>query len=100
MTGTPCKLLTIVTEAAIESRLVKDIEALGARGYTITDARGKGSRGRRDAAWDENRNVRIEVICNATVAEAIARHLEVTYYEHYGMVLYIGEVLVRRAEKF
>ncbi len=100
MTGTPRKLLTIVTEAALEGLLVKDFESLGARGYTITDARGKGSRGRRDAAWDENRNIRIEILCDAVVAEAIARHLEATYYEHYGMVLYVAEVLVRRAEKF
>jgi hypothetical protein len=43
------KLLTIVTKAAPEDTLVRDIETLGARGYTITDARGKGSRGQRDA---------------------------------------------------
>ena len=36
------KLLTIVTEAALENILIKDIERLGAQGYTITDARGKG----------------------------------------------------------
>jgi hypothetical protein len=100
MNGTPRKLLTVVTEAALEGRLVKDIEALGARGYTITDVRGKGSRGRRDAAWDENRNIRIEVLCEAAVAGAIAQHLEATYYAHYGMVLYVTDVLVRRAEKF
>lgn len=100
MIGTPRRLLTIVTEAALENLLIRDIESLGARGYTITDARGKGSRGRRDAAWDENRNIRIEVLCDDATAEAIVGHLEATYYEHYGMVLYVSEVQVRRAEKF
>ena len=39
------RLLTIITEAAIEKRLLQDLEQLGARGYTISEARGKGSRG-------------------------------------------------------
>jgi len=45
------KLITIITEAALEHNLVDDVERLGARGYTITDVRGKGSRGVRDAGW-------------------------------------------------
>ena len=34
------KLLTIVCEADLETLVVRDLKALGARGYTITDARG------------------------------------------------------------
>src|SRR6056297_1877386 len=43
------KLLTVVTESVLEPQLVRDIERLGARGYTITNARGKGI-GDREAA--------------------------------------------------
>jgi nitrogen regulatory protein PII len=57
------QLVTIITEAVLESELTRQLEQLGARGYTITEARGKGSRGIRDAGWDEVRNIRIEVIC-------------------------------------
>ena len=57
------QLVTIITEAVLESELTRQLEQLGARGYTITEARGKGSRGVRDAGWDEVRNIRIEVIC-------------------------------------
>lgn len=94
------KLLTIVTEAALEDTLVSDIESLGARGYTITDARGKGSRGRRDAAWVPHANIRIEVLCDADTALAICTALRERYYDNYSMVMYVGEVDVLRPEKF
>lgn len=100
MNGMIRKLLTIITEAALESVLIKEFESLGARGYTITDARGKGRRGLRDAAWDESSNIRIEILCDAEIADAIARHLWARYYDDYGMVLFVNDVSVLRPEKF
>jgi hypothetical protein len=44
-------LLTLITEATIEPSLLRDLDRLGVRGYTVSDARGRGSRGVRDAAW-------------------------------------------------
>jgi len=94
------KLLTIVTEAALEDTLVRDIESLGARGYTITDARGKGSRGMRDATWAPHANIRIEVLCQADTAQVICTALRERYYDNYSMVVYVGDVDVLRPEKF
>ena len=94
------KLLTIITEAALESVLIKDLERLGVRGYTITDARGKGSRGVRSSAWDASSNIRIEVVCDAATAEAIAAPLQARYYENYAMILFVSDVAVLRPEKF
>ena len=94
------KLLTIVTEAALEETLVRDIESLGARGYTITDARGKGSRGRRDATWAPHANIRIDVLCDDDTARAICTALRERYYDNYSMVMYVGDVDVLRPEKF
>ncbi len=94
------KLLTIIAEAALEQSLVKDIERLGAHGYTITDARGKGSRGIRNADWDRSGNIRLEVVCDAATAEAIAGDFRSRYYDNYAMILFIGDVDVLRPEKF
>ena len=94
------KLLTIVAEAPLEPTLVKDLERLGANGYTITDARGKGSRGVRDAQWEHSGNVRVEVVCDAATADAIAGHLQARYYDSYAMILFIGDVDVLRPGKF
>ena len=94
------KLLTIVAEAALESSLVKDLERLGAHGHTITDARGRGSRGVRTAAWDSSGNIRVEVVCESDTADAIATELRKLYYDNYAMVLFMSDVDVLRGGKF
>ncbi|CAM5339018.1 MULTISPECIES: hypothetical protein [unclassified Thauera] len=94
------KLLTIVTEAALENLLVKDLERLGAHGYTVSDARGKGARGARTSAWDTSSNIRIEVVCDEATADAIAAHLQAHYYDNYAMILFMADVTVMRPEKF
>ncbi|MES0873655.1 P-II family nitrogen regulator [Sinimarinibacterium thermocellulolyticum] len=93
-------LLTVVCEASVASRLIADLERLGARGYTITEARGKGGRGVRDAGWDRSANLRLEVVCDAATAHAIASHLRDHYYDHFAMILFLAEVKVLRARKF
>jgi hypothetical protein len=97
---TPCSLLTIVSESALESTLVREIETLGARGYTITEARGKGGRGQRDAAWAPHANIRIEVLCDDDTAQAIAAAIRTRYYDDYSIVMFVGQVGVLRPEKF
>ena len=67
----PRRLLTVVTEAVLERELVAELEALGVRGYTITDARGKGSRGRRQSDWAQESNIRVEVVCEPALAERL-----------------------------
>lgn len=94
------KLLTIITESALENELTDVFERLGASGYTITNARGKGSRGIRDAGWSTSSNIRLEVICGAALAETIADHMREHYYRDYAMVLFVTDVGVMRPEKF
>ena len=93
-------LLTVFTESTIEPVLVRDMDRMGIKGYTISDARGKGSRGVRDASWDESRHIRIEVICARVQAEALLTHLQARYYSNYAMVAYFSEVEVLRPDKF
>ena len=100
MSNQVLKLLTIVTEAALENTLAKSIERLGAHGYTITDARGKGGRGVRNAAWEASRNIRIEIISDEETIEAISGHLKNNFYDNYAMVLFKTDVEVTRPEKF
>ena len=94
------KLLTIVTEAALEHELSAEILRLGAHGYTVTDARGRGGRGVRNASWTMSANIRIEVVCPAATAEAIAATLKERYYDNYAMILFLSEVEVLRPDKF
>jgi Pyruvate/2-oxoacid:ferredoxin oxidoreductase gamma subunit len=93
-------LLTVFCEASLEPLLVRDMDRLGVGGYTFSDARGKGSRGVRDASWDESRNIRVEVICARAQAETLLAHLQERYYANYAMVACLSEVEVLRPGKF
>ena len=94
------KLLTVVTEAGLERRLVEDLRQLGARGWTITDARGQGHRGKRALDWEYDGNIRLEVICEESLAERLASHFREHYYQDYAMILFLQDVEVLRPEKF
>lgn len=94
------KLLTVVTEAALEGTLVRDLDRLNAHGYTISDARGKGSRGVRNADWEIDASIRVDVVCDAATAATIAAHLKTQYYDNYAMILFTSDIEVLRPEKF
>ena len=93
-------LLTVITESAIEEILLKDLEKLGVRGYTVSDARGRGVRGVRDASWGEVSNIRLEVICTRALAEAVINHIQSHYFHNYAMVTFLQDVEIIRPEKF
>lgn len=93
-------LLTVITEALVEQTLLRDLEGLGVRGYTVSDARGRGSRGVRDAQWREAANIRVEVICPRAQAERLLEHIQKRYYADYAMVAFIADVEILRPDKF
>ncbi len=88
------KLLTIYTESALESSLIRLIERLGATGYTITNARGSGSSGSRTASWEANSNIRVEIMCESEVAVAIAEKLHERYDKNYAMTTFTSDIVV------
>ena len=100
MTPSIRKLVTIVTEAQLERELTRDLESHGILGYTITDARGRGTHGQRASSWELSGNIRIELICEAAHAAELMAYLQTHHYQHYAMVLYAQDVEVLRPDKF
>ena len=94
------KLLVIIAEAALEKSLVQDARRFGAQGYTITDVRGGGGRGEREASWENDRSIEMKIIAEGAVAERIAQHVLATYAPHYAIVMFTSEVGVFRPQKF
>lgn len=94
------KLITVICEGGLEQELTDALSKHGARGYTVSDARGKGAHGLRDASWPENANIRIEVLCDEATASRILDLLFDTYYSHYTMVTFVSDVGVLRPNKF
>lgn len=99
MPTTPLKLVVIVTERILEDRLLRALDDLGATGYTLTDATGKGTRGVRASEW-EGPDVRIETLVSPSVADAIVAHVSETFFEHYAVIVYVLDAAVVRGEKY
>ncbi|ADH63187.1 MAG: P-II family nitrogen regulator [Deinococcota bacterium] len=93
------KLVTIVAEAILEKRLLEEVRRQGAKGYTLTDARGEGSRGLRTMDW-EGKNIRLEVIVGEEVAERILRTLQENYFPYYAVIAFVENVEVVRGYKY
>jgi len=95
----PLKLVTIVAEPVLEERLVAELHGLGARGHTIMDSRGAGSRGMR-ASDPPGGGVRIETVVPAAVADRIMAHVAEHWFPHYAVIAFVADVHVVRGEKY
>ncbi len=85
-------LLTVFTEAQLEDAILEEITRLGARGFSVTDARGKGTHGLRLGQWTKDANIRLEVIGEADLCQNIAVYLRKKYEKHYGLLIFTQEV--------
>lgn len=99
MKTTNLLLLTIIAEDELESRIIEDLKKLGVRGYTICPVRGEGAHGLRASQW-EGENIKIEVIVDNNLADAIGEHIAKDYFPNFAIILYLLPVQVLREEKF
>ncbi len=99
MKTTTLKLVTIVTERILEDRLLRKVQELGAKGYTLTQATGKGSRGVRASEW-EGPDTRIQSLVSKEVADAIVEYIAENLFEHYAVIVYVQDAEVVRGEKY
>lgn len=93
------KLVTIITERILKDRLTDTIRSLGAKGFTLTDTSGEGSRGVRASEW-EGSNVKIETVVSASVADAILEHISEHYFKHHAVIVYTQDIQVVRGDKY
>lgn len=93
------KLVTIVAERVLRNRLVEEIRALGAKGFTLTESTGEGSRGVRASEW-EGANIRLEAIVAPAVADRIVEHIATMYFEWHAVIVYVHDVDVVRGDKY
>lgn len=92
-------LVTIISERILRDDLIELIRECGSKGHTITSVVGDGSRGIRASDF-EGRNVKIETIVNASVADAIVEQVSGQYLEDYAVIIYTSEVDVVRGTKY
>lgn len=99
MTAADLVLVTIVAERVLEGPITEMVAEAGATGYTVTDARGEGSRHVGSHTF-EGRNVKVETVVAAAVAERILALVAERYFPHYGIIAYTSPVSVVRGEKY
>jgi nitrogen regulatory protein P-II 2 len=95
----PLKLVTIVAERFLRPRLIQEVQRLGARGFTATEAMGEGSRGVRASEW-EGANVKLQTIVPPEVADRIVQHVSETYFSYHAVIVYVQDVNVVRGSKY
>lgn len=97
------KCVVIITESAIKSDVLDFITTLGVKGYTIDTVCGRGERGIRDddaLLGDYLRNVKIEVVTTAELAEKIVFTVIEQFFKNYAGIAYMHDVQVVREDKF
>ncbi len=93
------KLVTLVAETVLADPLSRDLTRLGAKGFTITEVRGEGSRHLRSGEIP-GQNVKIESVVSASVADKIVDHVSREYFPNYAVIVYVTDVAVVRGEKY
>lgn len=96
---TTIQLLTIIALDSLEVELTELIKSLGAKGYTVSDAKGEGLSTIRESEW-EGKNIRIETLVSEEVAEKIMDILMEKYFNKYKMICFVHDVKILRREKF
>lgn len=85
-------LVTIVSEAVLQDRLLKLLTQLGVSGYTIVPSRGAGSHGRRmgDIAG-YNTNIEIKTIVTSEISDKLLEELK-PFQETHAMIAFRHKV--------
>ena len=92
-------LLTIFAEALLKDRLIHEIRHAGAKGFTITEVSGEGSRQRRVSEILGD-NIKIEVIAKRETADKILTALQQDFFPRYAVIAFMSEVQVVREDKY
>lgn len=74
-------LVTVVAVFEIEERLVRDLRALGVRGYTVGKVDGYGLHGHRMAGLVDAPNMRIEMLVSSALAGRVLERIESKYVD-------------------
>ncbi len=98
--------LVIVTEKLLLKKIAKIIDEVGATGYTVVDAGGKGSRNVRSSGQpsvsDTQANIKFEVLTpNREMAVKISDEVAAQFFDDYSGIAYLCDVMeVLHAHKF
>lgn len=83
--------VTIIGDDTVKYRIVKELNEMGATGYTDCAVHGKGARGLRPR-HAQPANAKIEVISTPEMAQRIFEHIARNYFDKYAMIAFLTDV--------
>jgi nitrogen regulatory protein P-II 2 len=99
MNRTSCKLVTLIVEDELQSRITEELKSLGATGHTAFKATGEGMHHQRASEW-EGENVVIQTLVTDETADRIMEHIADRYFGRFSVTAYVVTAEVIRGEKF
>ena len=94
------KLLTITCEILAQKNVIDILHKHKVTGYTTYEVNGDGAKGLRGQGFQNEKNVKIEVILSEEKSQDVVEELTRTMFSDYAIIVYVSEVGVVRPEKF
>ncbi|WP_144186795.1 P-II family nitrogen regulator [Elioraea rosea] len=96
------RLITILAEAEVSDRLLRDLGALGVRGWNLIHGEGHWNRALDTAgpADFDGPTVRIETVAEEKVAEAVMAHLAAAWFPRFAVFAWVTDAEVMRPGKY
>ena len=92
--------ITVYAGAELESNLLSRVKALGAKGYTLTECRGLGEHATLDDPLARSTHIRIELLVQPAVADAIMEYLSQLHVQHRPVAACVESVQVTDPKHF
>lgn len=99
MQTTDLKLLTIICEPVLSSRLIDLARSMGVSGFTTTEVRGEGS-AHRHSGENPDAKVKIEVLAEKGLAQKVMDKIAEEYFKNYSVIAYLINAEIFRSTKF
>jgi nitrogen regulatory protein PII len=93
------KLVTIICEPILNSKILELSQKFGATGFTMTEVNGQGN-GEKSSGEIPDVKLKIEIVLEPGVAVQFMKSLADTYFKNYSLITYAADISVLRAEKF
>lgn len=92
--------ITVYATKGLEKTLIERFLAMGAKGYTITEARGMGEHATLDDPLATSSHVRIELLLQPETAEKIMEYVAQLHTQHRPVAACVESVQVSDPEHF
>jgi len=94
------KLLTITCEILAQTNVIDILHKHHVSGYTFYEVSGNGSKGIRGQGFQNEKNVKIEVILQDKKLSDVLEEIARTMFSDYTIITYVSDIGVVRIEKF